>query len=96
MHGPARACGIPSGFIDRRRAGLEGIRRSAGFGEVPAGYAAVMEDEHDESDQLPEDAPPERARSDGHEDEGADEDAEENAGVPNEEGQATGNPAAAG
>ncbi len=55
-----------------------------------------MDRDRDESDQLPEDAPPEQIHKDEEEREGARGDAEESAGVPNEEGQATGNPASAG
>ncbi len=56
-----------------------------------------MESHRDESDQLPEDAPPEEIADD--EDEqgaGARKGAEENPGVPDEGGQAAGNPANAG
>lgn len=56
-----------------------------------------MESHRDESDQLPEDALPEEIADD--EDEqgaGARKGAEENPGVPDEGGQATGNPANAG
>ena len=50
--------------------------------------------EREESDQLPEDAPPEQTPED---DEGnARSEAEQSSGVPNEEGQATGNPPNAG
>jgi hypothetical protein len=50
--------------------------------------------EREESDQLPEDAPPEQTPED---DEGTTrENAEQSSGVPNEEGQATGHPANAG
>jgi len=56
-----------------------------------------MESHREESDQLPEDAPPEQVPDDdaeqGPEARG---DAEGNAGVPNEDGQATGNPKNAG
>jgi hypothetical protein len=55
-----------------------------------------MEKSHrEESDQLPEDAPPEQAPED---DEAAGDRSEaiETSGVPNEEGQATGDPANAG
>jgi len=54
----------------------------------------AAEKQREESDQLPEDAPPEQAPED---DEGTTRDeAEHSSGVPNEEGQATGNPANAG
>ena len=56
-----------------------------------------MDNEHDRSDKRPEGAPPEQVADDeeGQADaaRGA---AESNAGVPNEDGQATGNPANAG
>lgn len=56
-----------------------------------------MESKHDESDKRPEGAPPEQVADDeeGQADaaRGA---AESSAGVPNEDGQATGNPANAG
>lgn len=55
-----------------------------------------MEPNRDESDQLPEDAPPEQIPRDEDEREGARGEAEESAGVPNEEGQATGEPGSAG
>lgn len=55
-----------------------------------------MQRDRDESDQLPEDAPPEQAANDRDEGRSARDDAEENAGVPDEGGQATGNPASAG
>jgi hypothetical protein len=55
-----------------------------------------MESHRDESDQLPEDAPPEQVPEDDEETGGERTDAAENAGVPNEDGQATGNPANAG
>jgi hypothetical protein len=53
-----------------------------------------MERSREESDQLPEDAPPEQVVDDEAGE--SREDAEENPGVPGEEGQATGNPDAAG
>ena len=50
--------------------------------------------EHEESDQMPEEGPSEQVPDD---DTGADrEDADQNAGVPGEDDQATGNPNAAG
>jgi hypothetical protein len=49
----------------------------------------------EESDQLPEDAPPEQAPEDD-EAMGDRSEAGETSGVPNEEGHATGNPANAG
>jgi hypothetical protein len=55
-----------------------------------------MESHREESDQLPEDAPPEQTPEDEEEGESARDDAEANAGVPNEDGQATGNPLNAG
>jgi hypothetical protein len=48
----------------------------------------------EESDQLPEEAPPEQVTED--EGEAPRDEAEESAGVPGEEGQQTGNPGAAG
>jgi hypothetical protein len=54
-----------------------------------------MESHRDESDQLPEDAPPEQI-SDDDEVTGSRDDAEGNAGVPDEDGQATGEPKNAG
>jgi hypothetical protein len=54
-----------------------------------------METPREESDQLPEEGPPEQV----HDDEtggGARDEAEENVGVPGEDETATGNPAAAG
>ena len=53
------------------------------------------ESERSESDQLPEDAPPEQAPADDEEG-GARGEAEQSSGVPNVQGQATGNPANAG
>jgi hypothetical protein len=54
-----------------------------------------MESNREESDQLPEDAPPTQTYEDDEESSSRDE-AEESSGVPNEGGQATGNPANAG
>jgi hypothetical protein len=67
-----------------------------GYAPLRHGYVCVMaaEKEREESDQLPEDAPPEQAPED---DAGkARAEAEESSGVPDEQGQATGNPANAG
>jgi hypothetical protein len=55
-----------------------------------------MEEQRDESDKLPEDAAPEQAHEDEAQVNSAREEAESNTGVPNESGQATGNPANAG
>ena len=54
----------------------------------------MTETPYEESDQLPEDAPPEVVPDD--EGGAAREEAERNPGVPGEEGTATGNPDAAG
>jgi hypothetical protein len=78
-------------------------RPAAAIDSVPAfdpsrvGYLPPMtpESERSESDQLPEDAPPEQAPADDEEG-GARGEAEQSSGVPNEQGQATGNPANAG
>jgi hypothetical protein len=51
--------------------------------------------EREESDQLPEEGPPEQVAED-EEDSGARDEAEESAGVPGEEETSTGNPDAAG
>jgi hypothetical protein len=99
-----RACGgSESGFGARRRAGVRNgaARAAAGegatrFAGLSLGYDAGMaaDKQREESDQLPEDAPPEQSPED---DEGTTRDeAEHSSGVPNEEGQATGNPANAG
>jgi hypothetical protein len=53
-----------------------------------------METPHEESDQLPEDAPSEQVVDDTQGD--ARDEAEENPGVPGEEETGTGNPDAAG
>jgi hypothetical protein len=53
----------------------------------------MTEKEREGSDQLPEDAPPEQAPDDSEETTRSE---EETAGVPNEEGQATGWPPNAG
>ncbi len=66
-------------------------------GRAPSRVASRgMERHRDESDQLPEDAPPEQIRRDEDEREGARDEAQESAGVPNEQGQATGDPGSAG
>jgi len=67
------------------------------FEVLARGYSDGMEYDEDESG-LPEDAPPEQVSEDEDEESagGSGMEAEENAGVPNEGGQATGNPANAG
>jgi len=50
----------------------------------------------EESDQLPEEAPPEVVEEDAGSTGDARDEAEENAGVPDDPGQATGNPDNAG
>ena len=74
-----------------------GPRRVAAFDPYRPGYLPpkAPESERSESDQLPEDAPPEQAPADDEEG-GARGEAEQSSGVPNEQGQATGNPANAG
>ena len=54
-----------------------------------------MEGNREESDQLPEEAPPEQVSEDDNEGEARD-DAQENPGVPGNPEQATGNPDNAG
>jgi len=54
-----------------------------------------MEEPREESDQLPEEAPPEQV-TDDDKDGAARDEAEESAGVPDNPGQATGNPDNAG
>ncbi len=73
------------------------VRTVDAFDPSRPGYVPPMapESERSESDQLPEDAPPEQAPADDEEG-GARGEAEQSSGVPNEQGQATGNPANAG
>ena len=55
-----------------------------------------MAHEGEESDQLPEEAPPEVVEEDAGGSADARDEAEENPGVPDDPGQATGNPDNAG
>jgi hypothetical protein len=73
------------------QAPVRSVTHRSGTGTV---CVMAAEKECEESDQLPEDAPPEQAPEDDAGEARAE--AEESSGVPNEQGQATGNPANAG
>ncbi len=89
-----RRAGIPP-RTSRSRAGSTGrLEPVRPVWRAPSRVASRTDPNRDESDQSSEDTPPEEIHQEEEEREGAGGDAEENAGVPNEAGQATGNPAA--
>ena len=61
---------------------------------APGSTEVMSKQEKEESDQLPEEGPGQQVVDDDGS--GGRDDADENAGVPGEEGQQTGNPANAG